>query len=316
MRFGVQTPQLGVEAGELLDFWRFLDRETRFESLWLMDHLLPPADELEPDVPCLESWTLLAAAAVATERLRLGCLVSANTFRHPALLAKMAATVDHLSAGRLVLGIGAGWFEAEHRAFGIPLPEMRERQDRLEESAALLRAIFEAEKRVRFHGAYYELLDAPFSPRFVQEPHPPLLIGGSGERRTLRTVARFADQANLTGPLSVVAKKLGVLRRHCDAVGRDYATLEKTIHVPLFAHEEPAVVETAIALIAAHFALPPEQVRSELPVGSPEHVCEVLAHFARLGISAIYFPTIPPWSRDAFARLSETVVAQMDERGA
>lgn len=312
MRFGVQTPQAGVGVHDLLGLWSFLDRETRFDSVWLMDHLLPPADEIAPDVDCFESWTLLAAGALATDRLRLGCLVSANTFRHPALLAKMAATVDHLSRGRLVIGLGAGWHEGEHRAFGIPLPAMRERQDRLEEAAALLRAIFESTGRVTFHGAYYELVDAPFSPAFVQQP-PALLIGGSGERRTLRTVARFANIANLMGPLSVVKARLEVLRRHCDAVGRDYDTIEKTIHVPLLAHDDPQRVEIATGLIAAHFKLTPEQVREELPVGSPGRVCEQLARFEALGISAILFPTIPPWDLEAFGRLSESVVAPMQD---
>ncbi len=312
MRFDVQTVQERVSYPELLAIWRFLDRETRFGGIWLMDHLLPPSPGADVDASCFESWTLLAAAAQATERVRLGCLVSANTFRHPALLAKMAATVDHVSGGRLELGLGAGWHTGEHRAYGIPLPPMSERQDRLEEAAAMLRAVFDAEKRVRFHGAFYELDDAPFAPRFVQRPHPPLWIGGIGERRTLRTVARFADVANLMGPLSLVRQRLEVLRRHCDAVGRDYDAIRKTIHVPLFAHEDPAVVEGAAALIAAHTLLPRETVLSELPIGCAERVCERLRAFAELGIGAILFPAPAPWDADVFRYLSEQVVARFD----
>ena len=314
MSFGVQTVQAGVSYRDLAALWRFLDQQTLFESLWLMDHLIPPSDELDPDAPCLESWTLLAAAAEATRRLRLGCLVSANTFRHPALLAKMAATLDHISNGRLEIGLGAGWHTDEHRAYGIPLGSMRERQDRLEEAAALLRAIFDGGARISFRGAYYELDDAPFAPGFVQRPHPPLLIGGIGERRTLRTVARFADVANLMGPLSLVRQRLTVLRRHCDAVGRDWASLAKTLHVPLFAHEDAAVVEAATQTIAKHTLLPAEQVRAELPVGSPERVCEVMAQYGELGITAVYFPAPPPYDHAAFARLSETVVARFEGR--
>lgn len=309
VRFDVQTVQQNVSYAELVRLWRFLDRETRFTGIWMMDHLLPPAGESDPEESCFESWTLLAAAAQATERLRLGCLVSSNTFRHPALLAKMAMTVDHVSGGRLDLGLGAGWCEAEHRAFGITLPPMGERQDRLEEAAALLRACFAGEKRVRFEGRHYALRDAPFSPGFVQRPHPPLLIGGIGERRTLRTVARHADVANLMGPLSVVRQRLGVLRRHCDEVGRDWDTLDKTLHVPLFAHEDAAVVERVAELVAAHTLLPVATVRSELPVGTPDEVCEVVRRFAELGITAIQFPAPAPYDEGAFRRLSDTVVA-------
>ncbi len=316
MRFGVQTVQANVGYPELLALWRFLDGETRFSSVWLMDHLMPPSDELEPDAPCLESWTLLAAAAQATRRLRLGCLVSCNSFRHPMLLAKMAATVDHVSGGRLVIGLGAGWHPGEHRAFGIPFGSMRERQDRLEEAAALLRAIFDTEKRVCFEGAYYRAEDAPFAPHFVQRPHPPLLIGGIGERRTLRTVARHADVANLMGPLSLVRQRLDVLRRHCDALGRDYDAIEKTLHVPLFASQDPAAVERVAALIASHTGLPREQVLAELPVGCARRVQDVAASFAELGIREIQFPAPAPWDPDAFAWLSEAVVAPLAGGGA
>ncbi len=313
LKFGVQTVQANVTWPELLETWRFLDRETRFESLWLMDHLMPPSDEIEPDASCFESWTLLAAAAQATERLRLGVLVTANTFRHPGLLAKMAATVDHVSGGRLEIGLGAGWHEGEHRAYGIPLGPMRERQDRLEEAAALLHAVFDADKRVSFYGAFYELRDAPFAPRFVQQPHPPLMIGGIGERRTLRTVARYADVANLMGPLSTVEQRLGVLRRHCDEVGRDYDAIGKTLHVPLFAHEDPALVDRVVDLLAAQTLLPREQVLAELPVGSPGRVCEILGRFVELGITAIHFPAPPPHDTEAFRRLDESVVAAFEE---
>ena len=312
MRFDVQTPQERVSYPELLAIWRFLDRETRFRGLWLMDHLLPPSGGADVEASCFESWTLLAAAAQATQRLRVGCLVSANTFRHPALLAKMAATVDHVSNGRLDIGLGAGWHTGEHHAYGIPLPAMAERQDRLEEAAALLHAVFDAEKRVSFHGAHYSLEDAPFAPGFVQRPHPPLLIGGIGERRTLRTVARFADVANLMGPLSLVRQRLEVLHRHCDAVGRDYDSLEKTIHVPLFAHEDPALVEHAAGVIAEHTLLPLETVLAELPVGCAERVCERMRAFGELGIAAIVFPAPAPWSEEAFRYLSEEVVAQFE----
>ncbi len=307
MRFGIQTVQAGTSYEDLLAFWRFLDRETLFESIWLMDHLVQPVEELSPHTACFESWSLLAAAAQATERLRLGVLVSANTFRHPALLAKMAATIDHVSCGRLYVGIGAGWHEAEHRAFGIHLGSMRERQDRLEEAAALWRAVLDSRGPVSFHGAHYQLEDASFAPSFVQD-RPPLVIGGIGERRTLRTAARFADAANLMGPVSRVRRCLDVLRRHCDAVDRDYDTIEKTLHVPLFVDDDPAAVDAVVEFLTRDTLLPAEVIRTELPVGSPDAVSKCIEELAELGITALWFPALAPFAPDRFARLSETLV--------
>jgi F420-dependent oxidoreductase-like protein len=305
MRFGIQTPQAGVAFDELLEIWRFIDRETRFDGLWMMDHLVPPMEGADPAFACFESWTSLAAASQVTERVRLGCLVSANTFRHPALLAKMAATLDHASRGRLEIGIGAGWHEAEHRAFGIRLGPMQERQDRLEEAAGLLRAVLEAEKPVSFYGAHYQLEEATFSPRFFQKPHPPLVIGGGGERRTLRTVARFADVTNLAGTVSDVAHKLEVLRRHCDAVGRDYDAIEKTLHVPVFVHDDAGAVERVAAFVAAEDGVPVEDAIAGLPLGPWPHVRDVLHRYAELGFTRLILPAPGPWDRDGLRALSD-----------
>jgi alkanesulfonate monooxygenase SsuD/methylene tetrahydromethanopterin reductase-like flavin-dependent oxidoreductase (luciferase family) len=241
--------------------------------------------------------------------VRLGCLVSANTFRHPSLLAKMAATLDHVSGGRLELGLGAGWNEFEHGAYGIPLPPMRERMDRLEEAAQVLRLLFTAEKPVSFEGAYYALREAPFAPRCVQQPHPPLMIGGGGERRTLRTVARYADVANLLGPLSVVQRKLEVLRSHCEAVGRDYDSIEKTVHVPVFASEDPRLIEAVAPIVARHIEVSLETVLEETPIGSAARVREIVGRFAELGITAILFPCPAPYNYESMRYLSESVVA-------
>ena len=312
MSFGVQAVQQGVEFEKLVELWRFLDRETRFDGVFTMDHLVTPVEGGDPDVPCFESWMLLAAAARETGRVRLGCLVSANTFRHPALLAKMAVTLDHASDGRLILGLGAGWHEGEHRAFGIHLGPIAERQDRLEEAAAILRAVLDGKTPVCFAGRHYQLREAQFSPGFVQRPGPPLMIGGGGERRTLRTVALDADVANLLGPVSQVRHKLDVLREHCAAVGRDYDALEKTVHVPLFVHEDPDVVDRVAALLAEHHQLPIEQVRTETPVGSAAHVCGVMERYGELGITGIVFPAPGPYDFAGLRHVSEAVVAAFD----
>jgi F420-dependent oxidoreductase-like protein len=312
MRFEVQAAQQGVGFDQLVELWRFIDRETRFDGVFTMDHLITPVEGGDTGVPCFESWMLLAAAARETSRVRLGCLVSANTFRHPALLAKMAVTLDHASDGRLILGLGAGWHEGEHGAFGIHLGPVAERQDRLEEAAAILRAVLDGKTPVSFAGRHYRLEEAEFSPGFVQRPGPPLLIGGGGERRTLRTVARYADIANLLGPVSEVEHKLDVLREHCAEVGRDYDALEKTVHVPLFVHEDPDVVDRVAALVSEHHKLPVEQVRGETPVGNAAHVCGMMERYGELGVTGIVFPVVAPYDLAGLRHVSEAVVAAFD----
>jgi F420-dependent oxidoreductase-like protein len=231
-RFGVQTPQILIEWPELLRIWQYLD-DSPFESAWTMDHLVPGRTQGEANGPCLEGWSLLAALAQATKRLRLGCLVTGVTYRHPAVLAKIATTVDIISNGRLEFGIGAAWHEFEHRAYGIPFYTMRERQHRLEEALQVIKLLWTSSAPVTFHGKYYQLEDAPFLPPPVQKPHPPIMVGGSGPRRTLRTAARYADAVNLWGPLEMVQQSLKTLHAHCSDVGRDPAEIRVTVFLPV-----------------------------------------------------------------------------------
>ncbi|HEX7471931.1 MAG TPA: LLM class flavin-dependent oxidoreductase [Candidatus Limnocylindrales bacterium] len=188
VRFGSFLSQASHSWAEVLaDFVQA--EELGFDHAWLVDHFVDT--DGSPDLPCLEAWTLLAALAMKTSRIRLGVLVSSNTFRHPALLAKEAVTVDHVSGGRLILGIGTGWHEDEHRRFGIDLPPVGERVDRLEEAIVLIRSLM-SQERTTFEGRHYRLDDAPFEPRPVQ-PHIPLLIAAH-RPRMLRLAARYADQ--------------------------------------------------------------------------------------------------------------------------
>jgi F420-dependent oxidoreductase-like protein len=230
--FGVQTPQILIEWPELLRIWQYLD-ESPFESAWTMDHLVPGRTQGEAIGPCLEGWTLLAALAQATKRLRLGCLVTGVTYRHPAMLAKIATTVDIISNGRLELGIGAAWHEFEHRAYGIPFYTMRERQDRLEEALQVIKLLWTSTAPVTFRGKHYQLEDAPFLPLPTQKPHPPIMVGGSGPKRTLRTAARYADTVNLWGPLPMVQESLTTLHAHCRDIGRNPADIRVTVFLPM-----------------------------------------------------------------------------------
>ena len=170
-KFGVQIGQANIEWSELLSIWQELDK-SNFDSAWVMDHFVPGRTKEDADGPCLEGWTLLAALAQATERIRIGCLVTGVTYRHPVVLAKMATTVDIISNGRLEFGIGAAWHEYEHRAYGIPFYTVKERQDRLEEAIQLIKALWTGAPAT-FQGKHYQLENAPFLPPNVQKPHPP-----------------------------------------------------------------------------------------------------------------------------------------------
>jgi F420-dependent oxidoreductase-like protein len=220
----------------------------RWSSAWFYDHFLPPfsrtAEVMQHDTQdTFEGWSLLCGAAAITRRLKLGILVTGNTYRNPALLAKMAATLDHMSNGRAILGIGAGWNVREHEAYGWRFPSMRERSDRLEEACSLIKTLFEADGLVDFEGEYYSLSQAPFAPKCVQQPHMPIMVGGMGEKRTLRTLAMYGDIMNvIAGPDEV--RRLGdVLARHCEAIGRDPAEIPRTVHVPMRIENDEARAE-------------------------------------------------------------------------
>jgi F420-dependent oxidoreductase-like protein len=222
LRHGVFPGATGMSWPDLLAFWRRAD-ELGYATCWIPDHFYAGVGDVERG--CWESWTVLSAMAMATERIRLGTMVLGNTFRHPAVVANMAATLDHVSGGRLELGIGAGWMQVEHDGYGIPLPPPRERLDRLDEALQVLKLLF-TQKRSTFHGRYYRLEEALCEPKPLQKPYPRLVVGGGGEKRTLRVVARHADEWNGEASPSQMAHKIGVLREHCRDVGRDPDEIE------------------------------------------------------------------------------------------
>ncbi|HVH07144.1 MAG TPA: LLM class F420-dependent oxidoreductase [Myxococcota bacterium] len=198
-----------------------------FDTLMVMDHFYQLPALGAPDQPMLEAYTLLGAIAARTRRVRLATLVTGNTYRNPALLAKIVTTLDVISGGRAVLGIGAGWFEPEHVGYGFPFPSLRDRLDRLEEALEIIRAMFRGE-RPSFDGRYYHTSDALNVPLPLRPGGPPILIGGNGEKRTLRLVAKYGDESNLTCEPSEIPRKLDALAHHCAELGRDPATIGKT----------------------------------------------------------------------------------------
>jgi len=217
--FGIKTSPQHVTYDAMLKVWREAEAIPVIEHAWLFDHFAPIQGDV--DGPCLEGWTVLAAFAAVTERLRLGLMVTGNTYRHPAVLAKIAATVDVISNGRLDFGIGAGWNEYEHASMGIPLFQPGERIRRLGEACEIIKALF-TQPTVDFDGRYYQLADARSEPKPVQRPYPPVVIGGGGEQLTLRVVAKHADIWNYTGgSVEEFRHKVSVLHEHCAAVDRD-----------------------------------------------------------------------------------------------
>ena len=201
---------------EVLHLAQHVERKGYY-GVWYADHFMP--NEGDVSTPWNESWTMIAALAAAVPRLRVGPLVSGNTYRHPAVLAKMAATIDHVSGGRVVLGLGAGWQENEHRAYGIEFSTVGGRLARLDEACQVIKGLF-TQPRTTFQGKYYQLTDAPLEPKPAQQPLP-LLVGGGGEKVTLRIAAKYADEWNVWGDPATLRHKMEVLDRHCESLGRD-----------------------------------------------------------------------------------------------
>ena len=229
MRFAFKTAPQHTTWPGMLDVWRAADDIDVFESGWTFDHFYPIVGDSAGS--CLEGWITLTALAQATRRVRLGTLVTGIHYRHPAVLANMAATLDIVSGGRLEIGIGAGWNQEESGAYGIVLGSPRERSDRFEEACEVITGLL-TQELTTFSGQYYQLNEARCEPKLVQQPHPPICIGGSGEKRTLRTAARFAQHWNFVGgPVAQFSRAKDVLHQHCADLGRDPAEILLSSHV-------------------------------------------------------------------------------------
>jgi alkanesulfonate monooxygenase SsuD/methylene tetrahydromethanopterin reductase-like flavin-dependent oxidoreductase (luciferase family) len=285
VRIGVYIPQVGFGWSELRDRVVACDR-LGIDSVWFMDHLYPPG---LPAVPSFEAWTTATALAAVTERIRIGHLVLANGFRHPALLAKMATTLDHASGGRLDLGIGSGSYAPEFAEFGLPFPREAERAAQLDEALQVLRLLF-TEAAPTFAGKHYRLEAAPSLPRPIQQPHPPIHVGGAGERRTLPLVARHADAWNCpTYALAAFPQKLDALRRECGRIGRDPATIRVTEEAVLALVACRDQVDAARALAERRFAGPGWGVTAGGYCGTPDDVVARLRVRAGMGVQDVVF---------------------------
>jgi len=308
MKFGVQATQSGVTWEDLLALWRELDRDSNFDHLWLMDHFVTGAGTAaDSSGPCMEGWTSLAALAQATSRVRLGILVTGNTYRHPAVLAKMATTVDHISGGRLEFGLGGAWHTYEHQAFAIPFHTTKERLARLDEAAQMIKLLW-TQPRPKFEGRYYRLDEPPYNPPNVQQPHPPILIGGGGEKRTLRTVAKYADATNVSGPPEEVRRKFEVLEGHCREAGRDYSEIRRTVQLLLFLTDDPAFQQRVVQGVMAFRGVGEDEARRSVLLGSVEEVKAQVGEFAAAGVQEIIVAQFPRTHRESLLRFSQEVI--------
>src|SRR5438128_7897735 len=244
-----------------------------FDSVWVMDHVYQLPNIGPRTDPMLEGYATLAGIAARTTKIRLGTLVTGVTYRNPPLLAKVVTTLDIVSSGRAILGLGAAWNEDEHRGYGYDFPPVGERLNRLEEALQICRAMFR-EEAPSFEGRYYRIEGALNSPRPIQPGGPPIMIGGGGEQRTLKLVAQYADMCNIFGDVAIVRHKMDVLERHCQAVGRDPKTIVKTRLGSLIIRESDAEARRLLDQVYRRPGIDKERVRLSFIAGSPDHVAE------------------------------------------
>jgi F420-dependent oxidoreductase-like protein len=275
MRFSL-WPWAGQPWSEIEGVTRFVE-EQGWDGVYIADHFMHGADSADP---CNECWTTLAGLAASVPRIRLGSLVTGNTYRHPAVLAKIATTVDHISGGRVILGLGTGWVEAEHRAYGIPFPSVRDRLSALEEACQVVRSLLDND-RSELQGRHYQLVRAPLYPKPGQT-HLPLLVGGGGERVNARIAATYADEWNVFGTPDILAHKNEVLDRFLSEVGRQPGEVRLSTQAMLVMSDDPDRVEQ-----------PRRAGPMGVMAGTPADVRKVVAEYQAAGVDELI---IPDWN--------------------
>lgn len=314
MQFGLQKPNFnfdyrGNDTSQIIDSVKKLATTAEnngFDSFWVMDHFhqIPMIGKVEE--PMLESWTTLSVVAGLTTKIKLGTLVTGITYRYPAVLAKVAATLDVLSKGRLFMGIGAAWNEDESHAYGISFPPTSERMSRLEEAIQIIRKMWTEKPTASFNGKYYQIHNAYCNPKPIQEPSPPILVGGGGERKTLKIVAKYADACNLFGSAETVKRKLNILKEHCESVGRDYDSILKTKLSLIVVDDDKQVAENKIK--QTFKGMPEEQIREFAIYGTPEDVLREIGLFEQANIQYLIVDLDPSRELEALDVFANKIV--------
>lgn len=274
MRFSF-WPNPSQPYSDILSLAQHVER-TGWDGVWYADHFMPNAEDTSAPWP--EAWVTLSALAAQVPRVRIGTLVAGNTYRHPAVLAKMAATLDHISEGRVVLGLGAGWQENEHQQYGIDFYSLAERLGRLDEACQVIKALYGSEK-ANFHGQYYQLDNASLEPKPAQTPLP-LLVGGGGEKVTLRITAQHADEWNVWGTVDTLKHKMGVLDQHCAKLGRDPKTIARSAVALLFMSEDQKFLDQMRAADLQQAAI----------IGTPDDVAQTVREYEAIGVDELIVP--------------------------
>jgi len=314
MRFGFQKPVFTFDyrdddTSQIIDSLKKLATTAEnngFDSFWVMDHFhqIPMIGKVEE--PMLESWSTLSVLAGLTTKIKLGTLVTGIMYRYPAILAKVAATLDVLSKGRLFMGIGAAWNEDESHAYGIHFPPAGERLSRLEEAIQIIRKMWTEEPSASFNGKYYQIHNAYCNPKPIQKPSPPILVGGSGERKTLRIVAKYADACNLFGSAETVKRKLNILKDHCKSVGRDYDSILKTKLGIIVVDDDKQMAEKKIKQIFE--GMPEEQIREFAIYGTPEDLLRQIELLEQVGIQYLIVDLDPSRELEALDVFANKII--------
>src|SRR6187200_116017 len=317
MRFGLQHPNFsfdfdGQDTSQIVDSLKNLilkAENSGFDSFWVMDHFHQIQFVGKQEEPMLEGWTVISVLAGITSKIKLGTLVTGIIYRYPSVLAKVAATLDVLSKGRLFMGIGAAWNEQESTAYGISYPSNQERLVRLEEAIQIIRKMWTEEPTASFNGKYYQINNAYCKPKPIQKPSPPIMVGGSGERRTLRIVAKYADACNLFGSAETVKTKLKVLKDHCESVGRDYNSILKTKLGAIVVDDDKEIAKTRVQ--QTFKGIPEEQINEFVIYGTPEDVLGQIELIEEVGIQYLIVDLEPSRELEALDVFANKVIKKV-----
>jgi F420-dependent oxidoreductase-like protein len=317
MRFGLQHPNFnfdydGQDTSQIIDSLKNLivkAENSGFDSFWVMDHFHQIQFVGKPDEPMLEGWTVISVLAGITSKIKLGTLVTGVIYRYPSVLAKVAATLDVLSKGRLFMGIGAAWNEQESTAYGISYPSNQERLVRLEEAIQIIRKMWTEEPSASFNGKYYQINNAYCNPKPIQKPSPPIMVGGSGERKTLKIVAKYADACNLFGSAETIKRKLNILKEHCKSVGRDYNSILKTKLGAIVVDDNKEMAKTRVQ--QTFKGIPDEQINEFVIYGTPEDVLRQIELLEEVGIQYLIVDLEPSRELEALDVFANKVIKKV-----
>jgi len=319
MQFGLQHPNFNFDYNSQGNDISYITHSLKnlvskaensgFDSFWVMDHFHQIQFVGKPEDPMLEGWTVLSMLAGITTKIKLGTLVTGIIYRYPSVLAKIASTLDVLSKGRLFMGLGAAWNEQESLAYGINFPSNQERLLRLEETIQIIRKMWTEEPCASFNGKYFQIINAYCNPKPIQKPSPPILVGGSGERKTLKIVAKYADACNLFGSTESIKKKLDILKEHCKSVGRDFDSILKTKLGTIVLDDNREAAKDRVK--ETFRGVPEEQIKEFVIYGTPEDILKQIEALQQAGIQYLIVNLEPSRELEALDTFANKVINEM-----